>query len=72
MIETVVPELTKVITVAVTAAVNAAVKQMIETVKSKQADEFPMQWQAMVMKYEIDKLEQYQRSDNLHIYIFMG
>lgn len=36
--------------------------------KSQGADSFLLQRQALLMKYECDKIEQYQRSDNLRIY----
>lgn len=68
VVEVVLPEITKVITVAVSSAVNAAVEQMIETVKTNVVDTFQVQRQGILMKYECDKLEQYQRSDNLRIY----
>ena len=68
VIETVLPEITKVITVAVSAAVKAILNQMSEAIRSKSVDSFLVQRQALLMKYECDKLEQYQRSDNVSIY----
>lgn len=68
VIESVLPEVTRVIMVAVSAAVNEAMKQIVQTVKSNSVDNFHMQRQGIMLKYECDKLEQYQRSDNLRIY----
>lgn len=68
VIETMMPEMTKLITVAVSAAVTAAMDRVMEEVRNKVVDSFQVQRQAMLTKYECDKLEQYQRSDNLRIY----
>lgn len=69
VLEIMLPEVTKVITVAVSAAVAEAVNQISETFNNSKAEEnFQVQRQTILMKYEYDKLEQYQRSDNLRVY----
>ena len=68
IIEHLVPEMTKVISVAVSTAVKHAMDQMIDTVKSKTVDSFHIERHALLQKYDCDRLEQYQRSDNLRIY----
>ena len=68
VIDTLLPEIAKVITVLVTAAMTTAMSRITEAVKSQAADCLLLQWQALLVKYECDRLEQYQRSDNLRIY----
>ena len=68
IIEILVPEMTKVISVAVSTAVKHAMEQMIDTVKSKTVDSFQLERRAVLQKYDCDRLEQYQRSENLRIY----
>lgn len=60
-----VPELAKVIAVSVSAAVTSAFKEAT-TELTKMLD--ISQKQALLNRYETDKLEQYQRKDNLCIY----
>lgn len=63
--EVLVPELAKIIAVSVSAAVTTAFTQ----VTSEIAKMFDVsQKQALLNRYETDKLEQYQRKDNLCIY----
>ncbi|KAK4320801.1 hypothetical protein Pmani_008340 [Petrolisthes manimaculis] len=68
VIDTLLPEIAKVITVSVTAAMTTVMDRITEVVKSQAAVSFSLQRQALLMKYECDRLEQYQRSDNLLIY----
>ncbi|KAK4319015.1 hypothetical protein Pmani_006534 [Petrolisthes manimaculis] len=68
VIDTLLPEIAKVITVSVTAAMTTVMDRITEVVKSQAAVSFSLQRQALLMKYECDRLEQYQRSDNLRIY----
>ncbi|MPC72906.1 hypothetical protein E2C01_067219 [Portunus trituberculatus] len=47
---------------------TAAMNRITDTVKSQAVDSFLLQRQALQTKYECDRLEQYQKSDNLRIY----
>lgn len=63
--EVLIPELAKVIAVSVSAAVTSAFKEATnELTKMLEIS----QKQALLNRYETDKLEQYQRKDNLCIY----
>lgn len=57
VIETVLPEITKVITIAVLGAVNAALEQVNDTRRGKTVDAFQVQRQALLIRYKCDKLE---------------
>lgn len=67
IIDTLLSEIAKVITISVTAAMTTAMDKIIEAVQSQAVDSFLL-LQALLMKYECDRLEQYQRRDNLRIY----
>ena len=65
IVAAVVPELSKVITMSVSAAVTCAFKEVTsELTKMLNIS----QRQTLLNRYETDKLEQYQRKDNLCIY----
>lgn len=68
VIDTLLPEIVKVITTSVTAAMTTAMDRITEAVKRQAGDSFLLQRQALLTKYECDRMEQYQRSDNLRIY----
>lgn len=67
-IEIVMPEITKVISVAVSAAVSGAMTKVMERLDTihKRADQ--TQNQVLVNNYDCDKIEQYQRRDNIRIF----
>ena len=64
----VLPDIAKIITVAVSAAVATAVKDITTAYSDMQNLTAKYQRQAITNRYESDKLDQYQRRDNLRIF----
>lgn len=70
VIEYILPGITKVISVAVSTAVTSAMTAVMKTFDEKVRACGQGQRIALLNKYECDKLEQYQRRDNLRIFGF--
>ena len=67
VIENILPEITKVISVAVSTAVTSAMSAVMKSFDEKIKVTGQGQRIALLNRYECDKLEQYQRRDNLRI-----
>ena len=66
-IESILPGITKVISVAVSTAVTSAMSLVMKDLENKMKTNAHYQRVALLNKFECDKLEQYQRRDNIRI-----